>query len=395
MVKKPIKVGYFGYDTSSWMGGVNYLKNHLIALKKVDDYTTIKPFIFFKEKHDTDIKKIFEPLATCIVLKTKRPIPFFFKILDKLTGKKKLYFYRFYLRKFNINLIAQSDIETNKLNYKSIGWIPDFQHIHLPQLFSKNELLERDNKYKTLISSSDLMIVSSYDCLKDIETFYPNSSIKSRVLHFVAQIENNLLDQNNTLFSEILSKYHIPSKYFFLPNKFYRHKNHKIVFEAINILKQEGIEVTLVCTGEFNAYESEDHIDELDRYLNNNALKHNIRILGIINYSEVQELLKRSISVINPSLFEGWSTSVEECKSTGKHIILSNIPVHIEQAPKNSIYFDPNNSNTLALILKKRWLSNDIAEETLDKDQILSELEKRTIDFGLNYSAIINEAANG
>jgi hypothetical protein len=69
--------------------------------------------------------------------------------------------------------------------------------------------------------------------------------------------------------------------------------------------------------------------------------------------------------------------------------------VHIEQAPKNSLYFDPYNSNELALILKKRWLSNKIAEETLDKAQMLSDLEKRTIDFGLNYLAIINEAANG
>ena len=58
-------------------------------------------------------------------------------------------------------------------------------------------------------------------------------------------------------------------------------------------------------------------------------------------------LIDKSHSVINPSFFEGWSTSVEEAKILNKIIILSNIKVHKEQNPEMSHYFDPNNSNDL------------------------------------------------
>src|SRR5690606_26082660 len=55
-----------------------------------------------------------------------------------------------------------------------------------------------------------------------------------------------------------------------------------------------------------------------------------------------------SVAVINPSLFEGWSSTVEEAKALGKSVILSNIPAHVEQNPHKGIFFDPKNPYELA-----------------------------------------------
>lgn len=46
-------------------------------------------------------------------------------------------------------------------------------------------------------------------------------------------------------------------------------------------------------------------------------------MLGLVPRSDVIALMRYSISLINPSFFEGWSTTVEEAKSMGKQIILS------------------------------------------------------------------------
>jgi hypothetical protein len=54
-----------------------------------------------------------------------------------------------------------------------------------------------------------------------------------------------------------------------------------------------------------------------------------------------------AIAVINPSLFEGWSTSVEESKSRGKAVIHSDIPVHCEQAPARGYFFNPHDPEQL------------------------------------------------
>ena len=75
--------------------------------------------------------------------------------------------------------------------------------------------------------------------------------------------------------------------------------------------------------------------------------------MGEIPYNDVLQLIKNSVAVINPSFFEGWSSTVEESKSINKLIILSNINVHLEQNPKHAIYFNPKNEIELASVMEK------------------------------------------
>ena len=70
-------------------------------------------------------------------------------------------------------------------------------------------------------------------------------------------------------------------------------------------------------------------------------------------YSDLINLIHQSNALINPSLFEGWSTSVEEAKILNKTILLSNIKVHKEQNPKNSYFFDPKDDLRLSKIIHK------------------------------------------
>ena len=50
-----------------------------------------------------------------------------------------------------------------------------------------------------------------------------------------------------------------------------------------------------------------------------------------------------SVAVIQPSKFEGRSSTVEQAKSMGKKILLSNIGIHKEQNPLRGKYFHPDN----------------------------------------------------
>ena len=60
--------------------------------------------------------------------------------------------------------------------------------------------------------------------------------------------------------------------------------------------------------------------------------------------AHVFRLMRQSLAVLQPSLFEGWSTSVEEAKSVGKRMILLDIPVHREQDPPRALFFDPRDA---------------------------------------------------
>ena len=59
----------------------------------------------------------------------------------------------------------------------------------------------------------------------------------------------------------------------------------------------------------------------------------------MIPLDHVYALLRTSMALINPSRFEGWSTTVEEAKSFGVPMILSDIDVHREQTGGTARYF--------------------------------------------------------
>ena len=86
-------------------------------------------------------------------------------------------------------------------------------------------------------------------------------------------------------------------------------------------------------------------------------------MLGLVPRSDVIALMRYSRALINPSFFEGWSTTVEEAKSTGKRIILSDIDVHKEQNPPDGVFFNPKDPKDLAEKMWSLWTNRDVDAE--------------------------------
>src|SRR5438046_8352218 len=70
--------------------------------------------------------------------------------------------------------------------------------------------------------------------------------------------------------------------------------------------------------------------------------------VGMIPLDHVYALLRASMGLINPSRSEGWSTTVEEAKSFGVPMILSDLDVHREQAIGTASYFGTDDAVALA-----------------------------------------------
>jgi len=61
--------------------------------------------------------------------------------------------------------------------------------------------------------------------------------------------------------------------------------------------------------------------------------------------------MRAAALIIQPSFFEGWSTSIEDCKALGRPLLCSNIPVHREQVPDALGFFDPKKPEMLGDLL--------------------------------------------
>jgi len=120
-------------------------------------------------------------------------------------------------------------------------------------------------------------------------------------------------------------------------------------------------------------------------------LESNISFLGLVDYAIVKALMHKSLAVINPSLFEGWSTTVEEAKGVGKKVLLSNIPVHQEQKPERSYYFDPKRPEELAKLLLQIPGEYSSDEEKASRFRAFETQKQKYLEFGIQYQNILLE----
>lgn len=378
-----IKVGFIGAVSKEWMGGLNYYKNLFFALDNSED-KKIEVYVFVGKKTDDKIKNMFSLYAKVIEdsLFDEGSIKWYLAKIEQHFLKSNL-IYAVFFKKYGIQVLSHTSLVNIKYT-KTINWIPDFQHTHLPEMFSPQEINHRNKKFKRLINNSDFIVLSSYDALKDLKDFAQGSEGKARVLQFVSQPTKTYFELNDRNRDVLLKKYHIPDTFFYMPNQFWKHKNHLFVFQAINELKKEGIKICMVCSGHLNDYRNKNHIEEIKNFINKNDLHENIKLLGLIDYQDVFGLIKFSKAVINPSLFEGWSSTVEECKSVNKNMILSDLDVHLEQYP-TATFFKRNNLKSLENILRDYTGEKNIS--TADS------LEIRNKKFSETYVSICMETA--
>ena len=159
----------------------------------------------------------------------------------------------------------------------------------------------------------------------------------------------------------LMARFNIKGPYFHLPNQFWRHKNHGSVIDAIKLARSNGRKFTVAATGNTNDHRFPGYFVELMNRVRDAGCVDDFKVLGLVSIVDLAGLMHYSIGVINPSFFEGWSTTVEEAKSRGKTIILSDIPVHREQAPEYGLFFNPN--DPAGLVAQMSYVLDNYSEE--------------------------------
>jgi glycosyltransferase involved in cell wall biosynthesis len=270
-----------------------------------------------------------------------------------------------------------------------IAWITDFQHRHLPELFSFGAYWKRDLGFRAQILSRRHVMLSSEASRTDCETFFPRSIGRTSVVRF-AMLPPNLPDEEDE--RAIARSYELPERYFYLPNQFWKHKNHHTVIEALRILRQKGYHTVVAASGKAEDYRHPQHFASLQALVHQYRLTDNFRFLGLVPRQHVFALMRACTALINPSLSEGWSTCVEEAKSLGVPMLLSDLRVHREQAGDCADYFDSQAAGQLASLLARHEDLPILSRRDREKEAITAS-QKRTREFALDFSETVECAA--
>lgn len=378
MVKrKRIVLNYrVGYDFSA--GIVIYIQNIIKSLKLLDDHLRPHLIIIYSKASPLDeIKEIDYPY---IEFYHYKPIHrnFFKLAINKLSKSIfKTYLIKRYSFPKNIHLLYPYFECEETLYFKNrLYWKPDFQEQYFPQYVSKNEFdFVKSEMQKIAANANYTLVLSSQNAMDDYRTFFSPTLNTTKLLRFISLLP----DISNQDVPRILKKYNITKPYFLVANQFWPHKNHMVILEAMKQLFEAGFDFQIVMTGKKSTYRDKKYLINMEKYILINGLQKNVKMTSFISREDQLVLMKNSMSVIQPSLFEGWSTVIEDCKAMNQFVIASDLAVNIEQIKENCLFFDRNDSKELASKMKQA---------------LEGKLDRKIVDYNVNIERYKQDLIN-
>lgn len=350
-----MRVGFTLIGRQPWVGGYNYLLNLFRALDKhaTDE---IEPVLFVgNDSSDRDLNGFKKILNSNIIvshlfdhdhhgLRIIRGL-----ILGKDNSLERVF------KNHGVDVMFEAATYYGwRFQIPTIAWIPDFQHRHLPDMFSTTAYWRRELGIRIQILSGRTVMLSSKNARYDCEKFYPGAKGRTFLVPFAVEFPPDVLAKEPAAIRE---QYELPADFIFLPNQFYKHKNHEVVIRAMRILKERGKNILVAASGQTEDPRHPQYYDSLCKLVRMLNVTEHFRFLGMVPYEDLIGLMRASLAVINPSLFEGWSTTVEEAKTLGVPLILSDIPVHHEQVRESAFFFDPTSpvsaASAMEIVLDK------------------------------------------
>jgi glycosyltransferase involved in cell wall biosynthesis len=347
---------YFVYD-KNWLGGMYYKKHLICALVNND----VKNIIVFTDSNSVSmIKELLKDLPISIV-RYDIEIPSYLWRIEEICRRRfdiSIYGYlKYNLRNIKVFDFKPMGIIRNIRLKNRIYWIPDLQDKYLPQLFSESQVISKNNRYKYLSKYARHIVLSSNDSKMSLLKFYPKS-IRSDLKLSLLRFSVYHPELGNEFEKEILRINGLQNiNYFIVSNQFMLHKNHQVVFRALKKYIDDGSKfgiIRVIMTGKQLDPRDEKYFDSLLKIVEDLKINDFVTFTGEINRNEQLVLLKNAKAIIQPSLFEGWNSTVEDGKLLNQCLICSNISIHLEQLEDyNALFFNPTDENELLVKLEQ------------------------------------------
>ncbi len=291
----------------------------------------------------------------------------YFPDSKKINFIRKLSFwinpYRSRINKKNVNLlhvpIQYSPVYS--LNIPIVITMHDLQEFHFPEFFSSQERLHRALNNKKSLEESDGVIVSFEHIKKDIlKNFQIN---ESRIFVCPPPFSENWFTKNEySNFDDVKKKYLLADDFILYPAATWRHKNHILLFKSIYKLKEEGIKVQLICTGN-----KTDYFDNvLQNKISELGLENEVKFLGIISESDLISLYKMAKLVVIPTMYEAGSGPLYEAMKYNSPVICSNVTSLPDTVNNNEFLFNPENLEEVTEMIKKGLMDNEFRGKNID-----------------------------
>ncbi len=228
--------------------------------------------------------------------------------------------------------------------------VHDVQELHFPEYFSPAQRAIRAmHRWKTLDRAGKIIV--SFDHVKaDLIKYF---NLPENKIHVCPIPFNSISLQEPT--SAAAQKYNEGyaawRPYLLYPAQTWRHKNHSLLFEALQRLqlqRQGQKNLRLVCTGGKN-----DYYSTLEAQLDEMGLRDSVLFTGVVAEDELLWLYRNAAVVTIPTKYEAGSFPLFEAIKQGVPVVCSDVTSLPETIGNRRFVFNPYDAQTLAeLILR-------------------------------------------
>lgn len=228
------------------------------------------------------------------------------------------------------------------IGFPNILTINDLQHIHYPEFFTPQQYEERERLYRESADRASHIICISEFTRQDVHRQYgvPLEKMSTvwivpsrNVWHPIAESQRDA----------ILGRMGLSSPFLFFPAHCWPHKNHARLVDAFSrVVSRLPSGIKLVLTGRVFPT---DH--PAAAMIRERGLESRITHLGYRSPLEIRALFQGCMSLVFPSLFEGYGMPVAEAIIAGKPVLCSNVTSLPEIAGDAALTFDPTDVDAI------------------------------------------------
>lgn len=390
-----------------WAGGAELIGNFLTAIKHSFPDTNI--YLLYNS-NNRSTSKVVRILYSLMLIFKLGPIAVARDIKAIILGSDKFFSIKDFINQDTIFQkldIIETDFSSESLNEikskykldiifaasyplpkgysgKWVGYITDIQHRRFKANFTWLESIRRDYIFTKILKNSNQTCVNSFDVKRDLIKYYGSHYDKKiTVLPVCPFPRSSWLIDDKTIYS----KYKLPKKYFLISSQLWVHKSHLTAFKALKQISGRYPDIHIICTGDTNDYRNPTFFDYLKESITKMGLVNKIRFLGLIPKSDQIQIMRGSIAVLQPSIFEGGpgGGAVQNAISLGVRSIVADIPINKELENHEITYFTAESPQDLA----KKMIEVIKTPYKVTTKEVLSKGEKMKLNLGNSIMEVL------
>lgn len=249
--------------------------------------------------------------------------------------------------------------------FKKILTVHDCRYLVFPELYSPHLVEEYKNLMNTSLKRADMVATVSNNTRQNLLEHFNISEDRIKVIYngFKSYVSEATFHAEKI--KNLTQKINLPSQYLFFIGVLDPRKNLKRLIQAISILNENNRDMPdLVIAGiTFEEWKKSDEAREADRF----GVFKKIHVVGVAEKDIIFNIMKSSLALCYPSLYEGFGFPPLEAMSMGVPVLAGNNSSIPEVTGNAACLVDPLSAKDIAHGLQKIVHDNSYRQKLIER----------------------------